>query len=189
MDNEILSDTSSSKAVGGQPAGQSTWWQWLLERTVAVVFSLALLLTLFPVLYIVMAAYIKFRTPGPAIVLRSRRRADGHCYQSYTFRLADGESLLARMPQLINLLRGDVLVHICVRVDSGQPLPEVAENKGSIGRPSDPPGFEPQPVRDGAETCTALSPDLSGTESEAPETAPEPSDEGSEPTDQETINE
>ena len=121
MENEM------QKTVCADKRDIRGWSKWLVERLVAILFSLFFLLTLFPLLYIGIAIYIKHRSPGPAIVLRPRRRADGHTYRAYRFRLPDEESFLARVPQLINMLCGDIPVLISVRIDEGSPVLEPLE--------------------------------------------------------------
>ena len=98
-----------------------------IERFVEIVFSLFFLLTVFPLVYIVVAIVVKRCSPGPAVVLRPRRRADGCQYLSYRFRLRNEESFVARMPQLINILLGDSPIHLSVSMDVGEEVVESIE--------------------------------------------------------------
>jgi len=102
----------------------------LFERIVEILFSLFFLLSIFPLIYIVVAVVVKRRSAGPAIVMRPRLRADGQTFLAYRFRLANEESFLARMPQLINILCGSMPIHIKVSMDEGQAV-EVEEPKES----------------------------------------------------------
>lgn len=66
-----------------------------------------------------MAVIVKRRSAGPAIVTSIRRRDDGYEYDALTFRVDNKDSFIARMPQLINLLRGDIPLTITVTYDTG----------------------------------------------------------------------
>jgi len=94
------------------------------QKVLGIVVSLLLLLTVFPLIYVAVALWVKRRSPGPAIVLRPRRRADGRQYMAYRFRLPDENSLLARMPQLMNVLGGDVSLYFDVSMLDGEPVAE-----------------------------------------------------------------
>lgn len=95
----------------------------LFERFVEIVFSLLFLLAIFPFIYIVVAVVAKRRSPGPAIVMRPRIQTDGKQFLAYRFRLRDEESFIARIPQIINILRGEIPIHINVSIDEGEPKP------------------------------------------------------------------
>ena len=79
-------------------------------RLTDIVVSLSLLLTLFPLLYIVAAIVIKRRSPGPAIVIEPALLADGRRCGLFNFRTEEpGERpLIARAPRLINILLGQL---------------------------------------------------------------------------------
>lgn len=79
-------------------------------RLTDIVVSLSLLLTLFPLLYVVLAVVVKRRSPGPAIVVEPARLADGRRCGLFTFRMPEeGEpSMIARAPRLINILLGQL---------------------------------------------------------------------------------
>ena len=79
-------------------------------RLTDIVVSLSLLLTLFPLLYVVLAVVVKRRSPGPAIVVEPARLADGRRCGLFTFRMQEeGEpSMIARAPRLINILLGQL---------------------------------------------------------------------------------
>ena len=93
-----------------------------IGRILEITVSLLLLLTIFPIIYIVMAIIVKRRSQGPAIITRRRRRDNGSEYDAYAFRVDNTESLIARTPQLINLLRGDIPVQITLTYDTGAPV-------------------------------------------------------------------
>ena len=80
----------------------------VFKRLVDILFSLALLLTLFPVVYVLTAIVVKRRSPGPAIVILPAQKADGRRFGLYVFRMFGDEerSLIARSPQLFNILLG-----------------------------------------------------------------------------------
>ena len=106
----------------GQPL-----WKRFMGRTFDIVVSLAFLLTLFPIIYVIVAIVIKHRSPGPAIVLRPRRQARGKDFEAYHFRLSNEDSFLARMPQMMNVLRGEMRFWIDVRLVDNNPLLDEAE--------------------------------------------------------------
>ena len=93
-----------------------------IGRILEITVSLLLLLTIFPIIYIVMAIIVKRRSQGPAIITRRRRRDNGSEYDAYAFRVDNTENLIARTPQLINLLRGDIPVQITLTYDTGAPV-------------------------------------------------------------------
>lgn len=173
MEQEISSPVYTPTAEIAPEAPSRPWWKRGMERTLEIVFSLSLLLTLFPVLYIVVALCVKHRSPGPAIVLRPRRRSDGRQFLARRFRLTDEETLLARTPQLINLLRGDMPLRVSIRLDEGQPLAETTGEEPPIGKAPDPYGTDLRPGQDEAPTCTGLSSDSGGTETAPLEDTPE----------------
>lgn len=79
-------------------------------RLTDIVVSLSLLLTLFPLLYIITAIVIKRRSPGPAIVVEPAMLADGRQCGLFNFRLgtASQRPLIALAPRLINILLGQL---------------------------------------------------------------------------------
>lgn len=78
------------------------------KRLVDILFSLFLLLTLFPIVYVLTAIVVKHRSPGPAIVVLPALKADGRHFGLFVFRMSgdEGRSLIARSPQLFNILLG-----------------------------------------------------------------------------------
>lgn len=79
-------------------------------RLTDIVVSLSLLLTLFPLLYVVVAIVVKRRSPGPAIVLEPAQLASGRRCVLFTFRMQEegGRPLIALAPRLINILLGQL---------------------------------------------------------------------------------
>ena len=82
----------------------------LAKRLADIAFSLLMLLTLFPVVYVVMAIIIKRHSPGPAIVVEAEEESDGRERSLYAFRLPEAErrSIIARSPRLLNILMGQL---------------------------------------------------------------------------------
>lgn len=78
------------------------------KRFTDIAFSLILLLTLFPLIYVIMAIVVKRRSPGPAIKKEPMVRADGRRFGLFVFRMPQGEdkSIIARSPGLLNMLMG-----------------------------------------------------------------------------------
>ena len=78
------------------------------KRLTDIAFSLILLLTLFPLIYVIMAIVVKRRSPGPAIKIEPMVRADGRRFGLFVFRMPPGEdkSIIARSPGLLNMLMG-----------------------------------------------------------------------------------
>lgn len=95
-----------------------------LGRTIEILVSIFLLLTIFPFIYVVMAVIVKRHSSGPAIVTHKRHCDNGKEYDAFTFRVDNIDSFLARTPQLINLLRGDISIHITVTYDTGEIVSE-----------------------------------------------------------------
>ena len=105
-----------------------------LKRAFDIVFSLGVLLTIFPILYIVVGTLIKLSSPGPILFRQKRTGLYGHDFECYKFRTmrvnaeADtrqavkddprktriGDFLrrtsLDEFPQFINVLLGDMSV-------------------------------------------------------------------------------
>ena len=127
----------------------------LTERIIEILVSLFLLLTIFPWIYLVMVIVVKRRSPGPAIVRQPRRRSDGVEFQAYCFRLDDKETLLARSPQLLNMLRGDLPMHITIEVDGGEPLDDDPVEGAPQGLKTDDASTE-TPLAEGGEATTEI---------------------------------
>ncbi len=136
----------------------------LTERIIEILVSLFLLLTIFPWIYLVMAIVVKRRSPGPAIVRQLRRRSDGGAFQAFCFRLEDKETLLARSPQLLNMLRGDLPMHITIEVDGGEPLDDDPVEGAPQGLKTDDASTEPRQCIDGASSTHRRSLDNASTE-------------------------
>ena len=105
-----------------------------LKRTFDIVFSLIVLVTLFPILYIVVGGLIKLSSPGPILFKQKRTGLYGqdfYCYKFRTMRVnAEADTLQAvkddprktpignflrrtnldEFPQFINVLQGDMSV-------------------------------------------------------------------------------
>ena len=113
-------------------------------RLTDIVVSLSLLLTLFPLLYIVAAIVIKRRSPGPAIVIEPALLADGRRCGLFNFRTEEpGERpLIARAPRLINILLGQLSLF------GKAPVPiEVAEPvQEEVSEPAPMEAEEPVPM-------------------------------------------
>ena len=99
----------------------------MVKRLTDIVFSLTLLLTLFPLIYIIMAIVVKRRTPGPAIEVEPMVRADGRRFGLFVFRMPQGEgkSIIARSPGLLNILMGHLSLFGTVPIQPENPTPSV----------------------------------------------------------------
>lgn len=105
-----------------------------LKRTFDILFSILVLVTIFPLLYVVVGILIKLSSPGPILFKQKRTGLYGHDFKCYKFRTmkvnAEADSLQAvkndprktkvgdflrrtnldEFPQFINVLRGDMSV-------------------------------------------------------------------------------
>lgn len=105
-----------------------------LKRSFDIVFSLGVLLTVYPVLYIIVGALIKITSPGPIFFKQKRTGLYGQEFECYKFRTmrvnSDADKLQAvkddprktrvgdflrrtnldEFPQFINVLRGEMSV-------------------------------------------------------------------------------
>ena len=113
-------------------------------RLTDIVVSLSLLLTLFPLLYIVAAIVIKRRSPGPAIVIEPALLADGRRCGLFNFRTEEpGERpLIARAPRLINILLGQLSLFGKAPVPIEVPEPVQEE----VSEPAPMEAEEPAPM-------------------------------------------
>ena len=105
-----------------------------LKRTFDILFSLGILLTIYPILYVVIGILIKATSPGPIFFKQKRTGVYGQEFECYKFRTrrvnADADKLQAakddprktrigdflrrtnldEFPQFINVLRGEMSV-------------------------------------------------------------------------------
>lgn len=105
-----------------------------LKRSFDIVFSLAVLLTVYPIMYVVIGILIKMSSPGPILFKQKRTGLYGQEFKCYKFRTmrvnAEADSLQAvkddprktkignflrrtnldEFPQFINVLRGEMSV-------------------------------------------------------------------------------
>ena len=105
-----------------------------LKRTFDILFSLGILLTIYPILYVVIGILIKATSPGPIFFKQKRTGLCGQEFECYKFRTmrvnADADKLQAakddprktrigdflrrtnldEFPQFINVLRGEMSV-------------------------------------------------------------------------------
>lgn len=105
-----------------------------LKRSFDIVFSIAILLTIFPILYIVVGILIKLSSPGPILFKQKRTGIYGQDFECYKFRTmkvnAQADTLQAvkddprktkiggflrktnldEFPQFINVLKGEMSV-------------------------------------------------------------------------------
>ncbi|MGM9760200.1 MAG: undecaprenyl-phosphate glucose phosphotransferase [Parabacteroides sp.] len=112
---------------------QSTYNR-VLKRAFDVVFSLCILLTLFPLLYLILGTLIKLSSPGPILFRQKRTGLYGQDFECYKFRTmrvnAQADTLQAvkddprktkigdflrhtnldEFPQFVNVLKGDMSV-------------------------------------------------------------------------------
>ncbi len=79
----------------------------MLKRIVDIIISLLFLLTVFPVVYVVVAILTKWKNPGPVFLTHLRCGMNGRRLHLLTFRRA-GHGLLAHMPLMLSVLRGDL---------------------------------------------------------------------------------
>lgn len=106
----------------------------VLKRSFDIAFSLAILLTIYPILYIIVGALIKITSPGPILFKQKRTGLYGQDFECYKFRTmrvnADADKLQAakndprktlvgdflrrtnldEFPQFINVLKGEMSV-------------------------------------------------------------------------------
>ena len=105
-----------------------------LKRCFDVLFSLCILLTVFPILYVVVGVLIKLSSPGPILFRQKRTGLYGQDFECYKFRTmrvnAEADTLQAvkndprktkigdflrrtnldEFPQFVNVLKGDMSV-------------------------------------------------------------------------------
>ena len=105
-----------------------------LKRTFDIFFSLVILLTIYPILYIVVGIMIKLSSPGPILFKQKRTGLYGHDFECFKFRTmkvnAQADTLQAvkddprktrigdflrrtnldEFPQFVNVLLGDMSV-------------------------------------------------------------------------------
>lgn len=105
-----------------------------LKRSFDIVFSLAILLTVFPILYIIVGTLIKLSSPGPILFKQKRTGLYGRDFECYKFRTmkvnAEADTMQAvkddprktkigsflrktnldEFPQFVNVLLGDMSV-------------------------------------------------------------------------------
>ena len=105
-----------------------------LKRCFDVLFSLSILLTVFPILYVVVGVLIKLSSPGPILFRQKRTGLYGQDFECYKFRTmrvnAEADTLQAvkndprktkigdflrrtnldEFPQFVNVLKGDMSV-------------------------------------------------------------------------------
>ena len=106
----------------------------ILKRSFDIVFSLVILVTVFPIMYIIIGILIKLSSPGPILFKQKRTGLYGHDFECYKFRTmkvnaeADTKQAikddprktkignflrktnLDEFPQFINVLKGDMSV-------------------------------------------------------------------------------
>lgn len=106
----------------------------VLKRSFDIAFSLVILLTIYPILYIIVGALIKITSPGPILFKQKRTGLYGQDFECYKFRTmrvnADADKLQAakndprktpvgdflrrtnldEFPQFINVLKGEMSV-------------------------------------------------------------------------------
>ena len=108
-------------ALSPPPLAYDAWWNRLLRRVGDIVFSLFLLLTIYPVVYVVVAFYVKISGAGSVLVTVERTGFQGKTYRAWRFRtthqreervFAFGrvleKSYVKGLPQLFNVLSGSM---------------------------------------------------------------------------------
>ena len=95
--------------VPSRPPLRNFCWR-MLKRMGDLFGSMLLLLTVFPLVYVVRAIQIKRKSPGPVLLRRKSSGPDGRAFHCLTFRLAEGQaaSRLDAMPLLLNVLFGEM---------------------------------------------------------------------------------
>ena len=85
----------------------SHWYNRLLKRCVDVLLSLLFLLTLFPLIYVVLAVLTKWKRLGSVFRVQKVCGMDGRVVRCLTFRLA-ASRWLKRTPLVMAVFRGDL---------------------------------------------------------------------------------
>lgn len=86
------------------------WYNRLLKRSFDLIVSLLVLLTVFPLVWVVQAIRVKHRGAGPVFLRQKHSGPDGRVFHRLTFNGKDAElgSRLVSMPQFINVFFGEM---------------------------------------------------------------------------------
>ena len=90
-----------------RPEPLSRWYNRALKRTLDLLLSLLFLLTLFPLVYVVMAVLTKWKSPGPIFRVHKRCGMDGRTVRCLTFR-RETLQLVDRMPLVLGVFGGSL---------------------------------------------------------------------------------
>jgi putative colanic acid biosynthesis UDP-glucose lipid carrier transferase len=85
----------------------SRWYNRALKRLLDLLLSLIFLLTLFPLVYVVMAVLTKWKSPGPVFRVHKRCGMDGREVRCLTFR-HKAIQLVERMPLMLSVFGGNL---------------------------------------------------------------------------------
>lgn len=113
----------------------SRWYNRLLKRTFDLLLSALLLLTLFPVLYVVEAIRRKRQSPGPALVAEQLCGLDGSQFEAYRFRRPEDcdASAVEAWPWLMSVFLGRMSL-----VGPRPYAPDKAEAYAAVARDYEP---------------------------------------------------
>lgn len=81
-----------------------------IKRCIDILLSLSLLLTIYPIVYIITCIAIKIKNPGPVYQTQKRYDINGRKFYCYQFRLGSIKNLagIQNMPQIICVLKGEM---------------------------------------------------------------------------------
>lgn len=132
--NMVISTVGSTVMLSARPEPLQDLGNRIIKRAFDIVISIAFLLTLFPIIYLVVAILIKRQSPGPVFFFQKRSGLNGREFECIKFRsmhLNDDADLVQatendsrkfrfgdfmrrmnidELPQFLNVLRGDMSI-------------------------------------------------------------------------------